>query len=195
MHSGSCLAVRATVKHLRAGVASKLPAGKSGKAKRALRNTRRALLRVAYCKSLALYLGRPDILSIIGDQCRRPCFLSDHRHRPPPHPRSRSAHGWDARWRWPWFLSHLLLPHGGIFPPRQVSVIQRKAGSGGSGGKKSQYQSDKAGLSQSTARLLACHMVARLGTIDILGQLPCCLAPSLAPSHTLGLGAGDLGSD
>jgi hypothetical protein len=34
-----------------------------------------------------------------------------------------------------------------------------------------------------------------LGTIDILGQLPFCLAPSLAPSLTLGLGAGDLGSD
>src|SRR5262245_36954720 len=73
----------------------------------------------------------------------------------------------------------------------------------GSGRKKPQYQSDeREGAVKARpakhGRLLACHKVARvdraLGNNRHTGQLPWCLALSLAPSHTLGLGAGDPGS-
>ncbi len=76
-------------------------------------------------------------------------FLSDHRHRPPPRPRSKSAHGRDARLRWPlvplWFVGATRRSFSQVPEERTRNINQIKAG-----------------LSQSTARLRACHKVARL---------------------------------
>src|SRR5690348_16006723 len=61
----------------------------------------------------------------------------------------------------------------GVFSPRQgVSVTHPTQGeSRGSGRNRPQYQLDESSTRQSTARLLACHKVARLGTRGILRQL------------------------
>ena len=78
-------------------------------------------------------------------------FLPDHWHRPSAsaldYQRMVGMHGCVG----PWFLSRSLVPQGGFFSEVPEERSRRN------------INQIKAGLGQSTARLLACHKVARLG--------------------------------